>query len=140
MIILDSNVISEVMRPLPAASVTKWLETQRRASVFSTTITQAEILYGIHLMPEGKRRDGLLGAAMTFFNVRLAGKVLSFDSDAAVIFSRLAADRRRSGRPISHPDAQIASITLSLGATLATRNLRDFEGCGIALVNPWDER
>jgi len=73
------------MRPIPAASVAKWLETQRRASVFSTTITQAEILYGIDLLPEGKRRDGLLGAAMTLFNVRLAGKVLSFDSDAAVI-------------------------------------------------------
>ncbi len=137
MIILDTNVISEVMRPIPAASVSRWLETQQRASVFSTTVTQAEILFGIHLMPEGKRRDGLLGAATTFFNVRLAGKVLSFDGDAAVAFSRLAADRRRSGRPISHPDAQIASITLSLGATLATRNVRDFEHCGIEMVNPW---
>jgi len=138
-IILDTNVISEVMRPLPATPVTQWLGMQPRASLFSTTITQAEILYGIHLMPDGRRREDLLGAATIFFNDRLAGRVLPFDGDAAALFPRLAADRRRSGRPISYSDAQIASIALSHGATLATRNIRDFEGCGIALFDPWDD-
>ena len=139
MIVLDTNVISEAMRSTPNPSVAEWLQAQSRAGVFSTTVTQAEILYGVYLLPDSKRRNSLMAMAMKVFESRFAGRILSFDTDAAVAYPRIAADRRLSGRPISLPDAQIAAITLSRGATLATRNVRDFEGCGIDIINPWQD-
>jgi predicted nucleic acid-binding protein len=139
MIVLDTNVLSEILRPVPEPCVVEWLSEQPRASVFTTTITRGEILYGIRVLPAGKRRDGLWNAAMQIFDVDLDGQVLAFDSAAADDYAEISATRRAAGRPISQFDAQIAGITLSRGAQLATRNVRDFEACGFEVINPWDK-
>jgi predicted nucleic acid-binding protein len=88
-------------------------------------------------LPDGKRREGLASAADTAFETYLRGRILPFDSDAAEAFAELAASRRQAGRPISQADAQIAAIAASRGADLATRNVADFEGCGVQIINPW---
>ncbi len=137
MIILDTNALSELLRPAPEAHVLAWLEDQSPASVFTSAVTQGEILYGIRLLPESQRRRKLWDAALTIFNEDFAGRVLSFDGDAAVAYAEISASRRAAGRPISQFDATIAAITRSHGAVLATRNGKDFEGCGIDLVDPW---
>ncbi len=137
MTLLDTNVLSELMRATPAGRVTRWVASQPTTSLYTTTITQCEILYGARLLPDGKRRDAIEGLAEAMFREDFAGRVLPFGSDAARAYARIAADRRRSGRPIAHFDAQIAAIADSVGARLATRNLQDFEGCGVALVDPW---
>jgi toxin FitB len=137
MIVLDTNVISELMRPTPDARVMAWMAQQPMAGLFTTTVTQAEIFYGLALLPQGRRRDDLVVAAQQMFDVDLAGRVLSFDIDAAMIYAEIAAGRRRIGKPISQIDAQIAAVARSRGAQLATRNVPDFVDCGIVVVNPW---
>jgi len=114
-----------------------WINTLPGSAVFISAITQAEILYGVALVPEGKRREGLARAARTAFETYFRGRILPFDSEAAEAFAALAAGRRQVGRPISLADAQIAAIARSRGATLATRNVPDFEGCGVEIVDPW---
>jgi len=136
-IVLDTNVLSEVLRANPEPRVVEWLSDQPRASVFTTTITRGEILYGIRVLPAGKRRDGLWNAATKIFDVDFDGQVLSFDSTAADDFAEISAGRRAAGRPIAQFDAQIAGITRSRGAQLATRNVSDFEKCGFEVINPW---
>jgi predicted nucleic acid-binding protein len=137
MIILDTNVLSELMRPKPSPRVAAWVAKQPATDVFTTSITEAEIFYGIELLSKGKRREGLLAAAEAMFAEDLAGRVLGFEGDAARVFSRLAAHRRALGGPISHADAQIAAIARVRSAKLATRNIEDFEDCGIDVVDPW---
>lgn len=137
MIVLDTNVVSELMRREPNPRVMAWIGEQPMAGVFTTTLTQAEVFYGLALLPEGRRRDELLAAARPVFDVDLAGRVLPFDSEAASSYPVIAAGRKLSGRPISQIDAQIAAIVRSRGARLATRNLRDFADCGITVVDPW---
>ena len=137
MIVLDTNVLSELLRPEPERRVIKWLDEQPRASVFTSAVTQGEILHGIRLLPDGQRRKKLWHAALEIFAEDLSGHVLSFDGDAAAHYAEIGASRRAAGRPISQFDAVIAAITRSRGATLATRNSRDFEDCGIRVVNPW---
>jgi predicted nucleic acid-binding protein len=137
MIILDANVISEVLRPVPEPSVLDWLANQPRASLFTTTVTRGEILYGIRLLSDGKRRRGLWDAAKKIFDDDFADQVLSFDSDAADMYAEIAASRRAAGKPISQFDAMIVSMARSRGASLATRNVKDFEGCGVDVINPW---
>ncbi len=137
MIILDTNVLSEALRPAPDAQVLHWLGTQWRAALFTTTITRAEILLGVQLLPAGQRKQGLWQAAQAILNQDFAGQVLSFDADAADAFAEIVASRRTAGRPISQFDAMIAAIARSRGASLATRNVKDFGDCGIALINPW---
>lgn len=139
MIVLDTNVISELMRREPDPRVMAWMAEQPMAGVFTTTLTQAEIFYGLALLPEGRRRDALMAAARPMFEIDLAGRVLSFDTDAALAYPDIAADRRKGGQPISQIDAQIAAIVRSRGARLATRNVSDFTDCGITVVNPWGE-
>jgi len=136
MIVLDTNVISELMRREPDPRVMAWIAEQPMAGVFTTTLTQAEIFYGLALLPEG-RRDDLLAAARPMFDVDLAGRVLPFDTDAAATYPEIAAGRKQGGKPISQIDAQIAAIVRSRGARLATRNVRDFADCGITVVDPW---
>ena len=138
MILLDTNVVSELMKPAPAESVARWTADQPAASLYTTSITQAEILHGILLLPAGKRRTALEAAAEAMFNEDFGGRILPFGAEAARPYARIAAERRRADRPISQFDAQIAAIALTAGATVATRNLADYEGCGIKLVNPWD--
>jgi predicted nucleic acid-binding protein len=137
MIVLDTNVISEVLRPVPERSVLDWLANQPRASLFTTTVTRGEILYGIRLLSDGKRRRGLWDASKNIFDDDFAGQVLSFDSDAADMYAEIAASRRAAGKPISQFDAMIVAMARSRGASLATRNVKDFEDCGVDVINPW---
>jgi len=137
-ILLDTNVLSELMRPEPAARVVDWIAAQPAQGLFTTSITQAEILHGVMLLPPGKRRDALEAAAREMFAVEFAGRVLPFGADAALPYAGIAVDRRRAGRPISHFDAQIAAIARCSGAAIGTRNVADFEGCGVEVLNPWD--
>ena len=140
MIVLDTNVISEMMRPAPTHAVSDWFARKAMSSLFTTALTQAEILYGLALLPEGQRRQALYAAARPIFDEDMAGRILPFDSDAALIYPEIAASRRQAGQPISQIDAQIAAIARSRGSALATRNVRDFIDCGIDLVDPWTER
>lgn len=137
MIVLDTNVLSEVLRPAPEAGVLAWLSAQPRSSLFTTTVTRAELLYGARLLPEGQRKAALLEAIGAIFGTDMAGQVLSFDDEAADAYARIAVERRAVGRPISQFDAMIAAITRSRGAKLATRNVKDFADCGIDLIDPW---
>ena len=111
---------------------------QPATELFTTSITEAEIFYGIELLTKGKRREELLVAAEAMFAEDLAGRVFGFESDAARIFSKIAAERRALGRPISHADAQIAAIARTRSAKLATRNVEDFEHCGLDVIDPWN--
>ena len=138
MIILDTNVLSELMRPKPSPRVVAWVARQPAAETFTTSITEAEIFYGIELLNKSKRREGLLAAAEAMFAEDLAGRIFGFESEAARVFSKIAAHRRALGRPISHADAQIAAIARVHGAKLATRNVADFEDCGLDVVDPWN--
>jgi predicted nucleic acid-binding protein len=138
MIILDTNILSELMRPSPATAVVGWIAAQPLPSLFTTTITQAEILYGLALLPLGRRRTSLMTATVQIFDEDFSGRLLAFDSAAAQAFATITAARRQLGRPISSFDAQIAAIALSRRATVATRNTRDFAECGLTLINPWN--
>lgn len=137
MIILDTNVVSEVMKISPARRVTKWLASHAPARIFTTSVTQAEILFGLEIVPHGRRRDALYNAAAQMFKDRFADHVLPFDGDASQIFAAIAATRRRAGQPIGQFDCQIAAIARSHGAAVATRDLSDFADCGVELIDPW---
>ena len=137
MIVLDTNVVSELMRARPDIGVLDWMDGQPAAGLFTTTLTQAEIFYGLALLPDGRRRDALIAAARPIFEIDLAGRILSFDGHAAMAYPVIAVRRRSAGQPISQVDGQIAAIVASRGARLATRNGRDFVDCGIVVVDPW---
>ena len=137
MIVLDTNVLSEVMKRLPAPQVLAWLAAQPSGALFTSTVTQAEILYGVELLPHGKRRTGLESAVAKVFEEDFAGRILPFDSDAAAMFGKIAAARQKLGRPITQFDAQVAAIARSRGAAVATRNTADFKHCGVVILNPW---
>ena len=137
MIILDTNVVSELMRPAPTPAISRSLSKYSAEELHSTSVSLAEVLYGVELLPAGKRKSELLAGADKLFRVVLGGRILPFDEQAAQALSRVAAGRRARGRPISELDAQIAAIAFLHDATLVTRNTADFEGCGIRLVNPW---
>jgi toxin FitB len=139
MIVLDTNVLSELMRPGASLSVIRWLRNQSEAELFTTAISEGEVFYGIELLPKGKRREILLSVAEAVFGDELGGRVLPFDSAAARSFSKIATSRRAMGNPIGQADAQIAAIVQANHATLATRNISDFESCGIHLIDPWTQ-
>ena len=138
MILLDTNVVSELMKPAPAQSVARWVAAQPATGVYTSSITEAEILLGIMLLPVGRRRNAIQTAAEAMFAEDFAGRILAFGSDAARFYARIGAERRRAGQPISHFDAQIAAIARSAGASIATRNVADFDGCGVKVINPWE--
>ena len=138
MIVLDTNVVSELMRGTPDRQVVAWVAGQPAAGLFTTSITQAEILHGIMLLPAGKRRTAIAQAAEAMFDEDFDGRVLAFGSEAAQPYAQIATARRRSGRPIAHFDAQIAAIAYAAGASVATRNTADFDGCGVRVMNPWE--
>ena len=139
MIVLDTNVLSELMKQNSEPRVLGSVAAQPAASLFTSTITQAEILYGLALLPEGRRKSQLEGAVAGIFEEDFAGRVLPFDGAAAHAYAAVAAERRHAGQPISQFDAQIAAICRSRGAALATRNVADFAGCGIEVVDPWGQ-
>lgn len=140
MILLDTNVVSEIMRPAPDRRVAEWLIAQSVPMVFTTAITEAEIFKGIETMAFGRKRRELLEVAQAYFHVDMASRILPFDSAAARWFAEIFVARKRSGRPIQPLDTQIAAIAKKHRAVLATRNTNDFEACGIELVNPWMAR
>ena len=137
MIVLDTNVISELMRGSPQQSVLTWFDAQSTSSLFVTTVTEAEILTGIALLPDGRRRSNLAESADYVFTALFAGRILVFDSDAANIYAEIFAQRRAAGQPINQADCQIAAIARSREASIATRNVTDFEGIEVKLINPW---
>jgi predicted nucleic acid-binding protein len=136
-LVLDTNVVSQLVHPQGSVQIKDWLATRRGYIVYTTSVTQAEILFGIRRLPDGKRRDQLLANAVEVFSSDMAGRILSFDSIAADEYSQIVALWERSGRPISQFDGQIAAICRVYGAVLATRNVKDFVGCGVDVVNPW---
>lgn len=137
MIILDTNVISELFAKDPSIVVVEWVRHLPVHSVFTTAVTEAEILYGLRLLPEGRSRQQLEDTIQPVFSQDLAGRVLPFDREAADIYARIAVARRKIGKPISQFDAQIAAIAISHGASLATRNVSDFEELPLNVINPW---
>ncbi len=137
MILLDTNILSELMRPAPSPAVMSWLAAQPAASLFISAVTEAELRYGVMLLPEGRRRAELMTALEAMLAEDFAGRILPFDSAAALAFAAIAASRRQAGKPVSQFDAQIAAIAQSRGAELATRNVADFEECGVEIINPW---
>ena len=139
MIVLDTNVISELMRPTPSSTVSTWLSLETPSDVFLTAVTEAELRYAVALVPDGRRRRALERVVEEIIREDFRGRVLPFDSQAAPVYARIVSERRAAGRPISQLNAQIAAIALTHAATLATRNVRDFEGCGLELVDPWAE-
>lgn len=128
------------MRERPDRGVYAWLDNQNTDEVFTTAITQAEVYYGIELRTHGKKRASLENFAQRLFSGTFKGKVLPFNSEAAMQFGKLSASRKSQGRRMGELDAQIAAIARARGALLATRNTSDFELCGIELINPWKTR
>lgn len=138
MIILDTNVFSELSRPDPAIVVINWLTGLAPSDAYLTTITEAELRYGIEMLPAGRRRERLHARNERLIQQYFVGRVLPFTRNAARSYAVIAAARKFAGQPISHPDCQIAAIAHSVGASVATRNVKDFEGCGIRVINPWE--
>jgi toxin FitB len=139
MIVLDTNVVSELLKPAPAKSVLTWLDIQPRAAVYITAITQAEVLYGIERLPKGKRRTRLHEDVENLLAEEFQGRILPFHMESAPLFAVISNNRMALGRPISQFDAMIAAIARSQHAAVATRNTKDFEHCGVRLINPWDQ-
>ena len=137
MIVLDTNVVSKMMRPAPDASVLNWLNTQVAEELWLNSVVVSELLFGIARLPAGARKRQLTYAFAAMLSEDFAGRILPFDLEAAVIYAELAAGGAAKGRPVAMADAQIAAICLAQGAKLATRNLKHFEGLGMVLVNPW---
>lgn len=137
MILVDTNVVSELMRPAPAPEVLAWFARQDVAALFLSAVSEAELRAGAAYLPAGRRRDGLVAAIDAMVAEDFAGRVLAFDSAAARSYAAIAASRRAAGRPIAEADCQIAAIAQAHGAAVATRNVSDFLGCGVAVIDPW---
>jgi predicted nucleic acid-binding protein len=137
MLILDTNVLSAIMAPKATPEVAAWIARQSDESLFTTAISQAEILAGLAIMAEGRRRRQLEATAHGIFVEDFEGRILSFDTAAATAYADVLAARRRSGRPTPPLDCMIAAIAISHGAAVVTRDVGGFEGCGLTLINPW---
>lgn len=139
MILLDTNVLSEFMRPQPSAQVVAWLDKQVPDEIWINAVSRAEIELGLALMPESRRQKNLSEAARIMFDEDFAGRCLSFDEIAASYYGRIVSIRIRIGRPISVEDALIAAIALAHQMLLSTRNTTDFENIpGLSVINPWE--
>ena len=136
-VVLDTNVISELMRSEPHPAVLAWVAAQPRATLYTTGISQAEILFGIAVLTKGRRRTALAAAAEAMFAEDLADRILPFDSAAAAHYATIVVARREMGRPIEAFDALIAATALAAGADVATRDTAGFDGCGLTLIDPW---
>ena len=136
--ILDTNVVSELFRPEPDDRVAGWLEAASPPQLFVTAVSKAESLLGLAMMPDGRRKQILDGIMRTFFENRLTTPILGFGDREAEHFAELVSHRRRIGRPIGEFDAQIAAIARSHRFAVVTRNVEDFEHCGIEVINPWN--
>lgn len=137
MIVLDTNVVSELMRPTPTPAVEQWVAARPAASLFFSVVGEAELRYGVAILAAGRRRDALASAVKAMLRDDFAGRVLPFDSAAARAYAEIAARCRAVGRPVAQADGLIAAIARSRGMALATRNVRDFEEMGLDLLDPW---
>ncbi len=137
MIVLDTNVVSELMREAPADAVQQWFDQQQLQDLAVTSIAIGEIQRGLYRLPEGKRRRRLIASFEAFVREGFSGRVLSYDEHAANVFGMLAAEREGAGYNTDPVDLMIAATARSHHAAIATRNMRDFAGCGIAIINPW---
>ena len=138
MIIADTNVVSELMRPSPSLRVRDWVNAQAPGELCTTAVTVAEIRYGLERLPDGRRKDGLLATVTEVF-AAFSDFIQPFDADAAVWYATIVARRDRLGLPIDGFDAQIAAICRTRGAALATGNAKDFWETGIDVIDPWQE-
>jgi toxin FitB len=136
MIVLDTNALSEAMKPSPDPALARWMMREHGRGLFTTAVSEAEIIYGIAILPEGRRKRDLEAAAQGVLAL-FAGRILPFDSLAAREFAAIVVDRRRLGRPINDFDAQIAAITRARSMSLATRDTRDFAETGVQIIDPW---
>ena len=138
MILLDTNVISELMRAEPAQLVLDWFGHHDAGDLFISAVTEAELRTGVAILPDGQRRDRLQLAIDAMIDQDFQGRILPFDSLAAKVYAEIAAQRRAVGRPIAEADCQIAAIARATDAPIATRNVKDFDGCGVRVINPWN--
>ncbi|MCU1717701.1 type II toxin-antitoxin system VapC family toxin [Pseudomonas sp. 5P_3.1_Bac2] len=138
MILLDTNVLSELMKANPEPAVIAWVDAQPVSELFTSSISVAEVLYGIARMPEGKRKQSFFNLAQVMFDQDFAGRIVAFDADAAVYFASLAAGSEAKGRVVGLADGQIAAIAAVYDAQVATRNVRHFDSLGVQVINPWD--
>ncbi len=139
MIVVDTNVVSELMRPSPSPALRAWVSRQAAGDLYTTAVTVAEIRYGLERLSSGRRKDRLRAAADEVF-AALSEFVLPFDAAAAVHYARIARHRDDAGLPIGGFDAQIAAICCARGAAMATRNIKDFAETGVEVINPWRSR
>ena len=137
MIVLDTNVVSEIMRPRPEPSVVAWIDAQAPSELWLTAVGAAELMFGVARLDDGARKQQLAGSVSAMLEADFAGQVLPFDLAAASVYAQLVAQRERIGQAIAMADAQIASICLAHGAILATRNQKHFDGFGLTIINPW---
>jgi toxin FitB len=137
MIILDTNVVSEIMRFVSNGTVVAWLDRQTEASIWITSVTVLEVRIGIEILTPGRRQADLSQDFQRFLESFIQGRVVAFDASAARAAAKLTADRRRVGRPGDTHDTMIAGIVLAAGAALVTRNIRHFDDLSITLIDPW---
>ena len=136
-VLLDTNVVSELIRKSPHPAVNAWAVDHPLEDLFFSAVGEAELRYGAAILTAGRRRETLIAKIERMVRDAFEGRVLPFDSDAARDYAEIAAARRSAGRPIAPADCQIAAIARSCGMTVATRNVRDFEGIDIGIVDPW---
>ena len=137
MFAIDTNVASELMRPEPTPAVAAWIAERDAQEMYLTAVSEAELRYGVAIMPVGKRRSAMEAAMTRWLDEGFGERILPFDSAAARAYAEIAADRRQAGRPIGEADCQIAAICRSRSAVLVTRNLRDFQSTGVEIIDPW---
>ena len=138
MIVLDTNVVSALIHPVPQVAVVSWFGERETSSLYLTAVNEAELRYGLAIMPRGRRRDELASALERMLRGGFANRILPFDSAAARAYAEIASARRPAGRPAPLADCQIAAIARSRGMAVATRSLRDFAEIGIEMIDPWE--
>lgn len=136
-VLLDTNVVSELMRKSPSPNVENWIKGLPAESSYLSTISEAELRYGAAILVSGKRKRRLMSDIDRMLGEAFPGRILPFDRDAAIAYASIASSRRKVGRPFSTADCQIAAIAHARRLTVATRNVRDFEEMEIELVDPW---
>ncbi len=139
MVLIDTNIVSEIMSRSPSSNVVNWLNNQDSLSLFISTISIAEVNYGLNIMPDGKRKNVLTDRFNSFVSKAFEQRIIDFNESAAIQYANIMSHRKIIGRPMSVPDGQIAAIALSNELAIATRNTRDFDDCGIIIVNPFDD-
>ncbi len=137
MIVLDTNVVSELMRRSPDEDVVRWVDQFMYGEVFITVVTAAELLYGVARLPAGERKAALTTRVSELLDEDFEDQIMPFDNLAAAHYAQIVATREHQGRPISMADGQVAATCRRYGASLATRNTKDFADTGVTVLDPW---